>query len=71
MNLYNIIYLLPIGTKVFLRTDTQNVAREVIGYEWVYQSGNILFKDGYKLSMNRLDLIAVVENGMCHFNTFG
>lgn len=70
MNLYNIIYFLPIGTRVFLRTDSQNIAREVIGYEWVYNSGNILFKDGYKLDMNKLNLIALVENGMRHFNTF-
>lgn len=70
MNLYNIIYCLPIGTKVFLKHDCNNVAREVAGYEWFYQSGNILFKDGYKLSMNRLDQIVFVDQNPYHFQAF-
>lgn len=70
VNLYNIIYCLPVGTRVFLKHDCKNVAREVIGYEWFYDTGNVLFRDGSKLSMNRLDLIAALDQTVSRVNTF-
>ena len=57
MNLYNVIYFYPIGTKVNLKNNGEEPPKEIHGYEWFSNTGNILFRDGTKLSMNQLDQI--------------
>lgn len=60
MSLYNIMARYPIGTKLRLSDDDPDTVREVYGYEWFGGTGNIIFKDGIKLNMGRLELIAEV-----------
>ena len=40
-----------------MKNDTSAAPREIQGYEWFSNTGNILFRDGDKLSMNQLDRI--------------
>lgn len=60
MSLYSIMARYPIGTKLRLSDDDPGTVREVHGYEWFGGSGNLIFKDGNKLSMARLELILEV-----------
>ena len=60
MNIYSIMARYPIGTMVRLSDDDPNTIRQVHGYEWFANHANIIFKDGSKLNVNRLDLIAEV-----------
>lgn len=59
-NLFKIIAKLPIGTKVHLKDDDTGVIHEIHGYEWFSDHANIIFRDGTKLSMARLELIQEV-----------
>lgn len=61
MNLYNVIYFYPIGTKVYLKNDSEETPKVIQGYEWFSNTGNILFGDGGKLSMNQLDQIEIAH----------
>lgn len=60
MNVYSIPEIYPIGTKVRLSDDYPGIIHEVLGYEHFADYSNIVFKDGSKLNVNRLDLIAEV-----------
>lgn len=60
MNLYNIMTRCPIGATLSLSDDDPGTVREVHGYEWFGGTGNIIFKDGSKLNMERLELIVEV-----------
>lgn len=59
MNIYAIIAKLPIGTEVRLKDDP-SVKHIIHGYEWFDTDANIIFRDGTKLSIKRLELIAEV-----------
>ena len=50
----------PIGTKMRIRDDDPGIIHEVYGYEWFGDSGNIIFRDGTKLNMRRIELIEEV-----------
>lgn len=54
------IWNYKIGTKVKLADDDPGTIREVCGYEWYSDRAYLLFKDGTKLSHNRLELILEV-----------
>lgn len=60
MNVFSVIYNLPIGTKVILQGDYPGTVHEVYGYEWFAKDANIIFKDGGKLNISRLELITQV-----------
>lgn len=60
MSLYNIMARYPIGTKIRLSDDDPDTIRQVHGYEWFGGTGNIIFRDGGKLNMARLELIVEV-----------
>ena len=60
MNVFRIIEVYPIGTKMRIKNDYKRIVREVHGYEWFGDGGNILFLDGGRLNMKRLDLITEV-----------
>ena len=51
---------LPIGTRVHLKDDDAGVIHEIHGYELFADHANIIFKDGTKLNVARLDLIQEV-----------
>lgn len=55
MNLFCMIYILPIGTKLKLKEDPKE--HEVSGYEWFNNGGNVILKDGTKLDMKKLELL--------------
>lgn len=57
----NIAECYPIGTKIRLVDDYPGTVHEIYGYEWLGEKTNIMFVDGTKLSMDRLDLVADVE----------
>lgn len=65
----------PIGTKLRLENDDPGIVREVYGYECCRDYANIIFVDGSKLSMERLDLIvevlAIVEYDVKSTHTAG
>lgn len=63
MNPFSIIYTLPIGAVVRLKNDGPEVIHEVRGYEWTARDANIIFSDGTKLSISRLELIEGVLAG--------
>lgn len=46
MNVFSIMYYLPIGTKVILQGDYPGTEHEVFGYEWFAKDANIIFRDG-------------------------
>ena len=60
MNVFSVIAVYPIGTKVRIKDDDPGTIHEVYGYEWFGDGGNILFLDGGRLNMKRLDLITEV-----------
>lgn len=60
MNVYSIPESYPIGTKMILVDDDPGTIHEVYGYEWFGDHANIIFLDGTKLSMDRLELIVEV-----------
>lgn len=60
MNALGIIAVYPIGTKMRLKDDDPGTIREVYGYELLGDTENILFLDGCRLNMKRLDLIKEV-----------
>ncbi|MDR2043463.1 MAG: hypothetical protein LBQ15_03685 [Clostridium sp.] len=68
-NLYRLSHDLPIGSKVrFPAAETAQgeaaqgeTTHEVLGYEWYQGSGNVLFRDGSRLSMDRLDQVIQVS----------
>lgn len=62
MHVQKILALYPIGTKFRLTDDDPGTIHEVYGYEWFEDSGNIIFQDGTKLNMSRLDLVEEVLN---------
>lgn len=62
INLFKIIDKLPIGTKLHLKDDDIGVIHEVHGYELFADHTNIIFKDGTKLNMARLELIEELIN---------
>ena len=49
MNVFRIMAVYPIGTKMRIKNDYKRIVREVHGYEW--------FGDGGRLNMKRLDLL--------------
>lgn len=51
---------LPIGIKLHLKDDDVGVIHEIYGYELLTDHANIIFKDGTKLNMARLELIQEV-----------
>lgn len=57
MDLHRISFDLPIGSKVCLNDDRDKAVHEVQGYEWYRDTGNVLFRDGTKLSMDQMDSI--------------
>ena len=57
LNVLGIMDVHPIGTKMRLKDDDPGIIREVYGYEWIADSANIIFRDGTRLNMHRLDLI--------------
>ena len=60
MNVFAIIPVYPIGTKMRIKNDYKRIVRDVHGYEWFGDGGNIPFLDGGRLNMKRLDLITEV-----------
>lgn len=58
MNLHDIIYRLPVGSKIKLKEDTD--IYEIAGYEWYGNYGNIILSNGTKLNMSRLEQIELV-----------
>lgn len=60
MNVFRTMAVYPIGTKMRIKNDYKRIVREVHGYEWFGDGGNILFLDGGRLNMKRLDLITEV-----------
>ena len=63
MNVFGITAVYPIGTKVRIADDDPGTIHEVYGYEWFGDSGNIIFRDGTKLNMRRIELIEEVITG--------
>lgn len=63
MNPFSIIYNLPIGAMVHLRDDGPEENHQVHGYEWFATDANVIFTDGTKLSVKRLELIEKVLSG--------
>lgn len=59
-DVFSVSALYPIGTKIRLADDDPGTIHEVYGYEWFEDSGNIIFRDGTKLNMSRLDLVEEV-----------
>ena len=60
LGIFEIMEHYPIGTKMRIKNDYKRIVREVRGYEWFGDGGNILFLDGGRLNMKRLDLITEV-----------
>ena len=60
MNVFGIIAVYPIGTKMRIKDDDPGTIREVYGYEWLNNTGSIIFRDGTKLNMRRMELIEEV-----------
>lgn len=60
MNIFNVMAVYPIGKKLRLADDDPGTIREVYGYECFDNHANIIFKDGSKLSLSRLDLVVEV-----------
>lgn len=56
MNLFNIIHTHPVGTR--LRFLDNNEIKEIAGYEWIHNTCNIIFSDGVKLNIHRLELVS-------------
>lgn len=52
--------LYPIGTVLKLKDDYPSDFHEVYGYEVSADNMSLLFKDGMKLSISRIDLIEEV-----------
>ena len=63
MNVFSIMAVYPIGTKVRIKDDDPGIIHEVFGYEWFADSANIIFLDGTKLNMRRIELIEEVITG--------
>ena len=63
MNVFGIIAVYPIGTKVRIADDDPGTIHEVYGYEWFGDAGNIIFRDGTKLNMRWIELIEEVVTG--------
>ena len=63
MNVFSVIAVYPIGTKVRIKDDDPGIIHEVNGYEWFGDAGNIIFRDGTKLNMRRIELIEEVITG--------
>lgn len=60
MNVFGFIEAYPIGTRIRLADDYPGTTHEVCGYEWFADHASIIFKDGSKLNVKRLELIAEV-----------
>ena len=60
MNVFSVIAVYPICTKVRIKDDDPRIIHEVYGYEWLGDAGNIIFRDGTKLNMRRIELIEEV-----------
>ena len=60
MNVFNISAVYPPGTKLRIKDDDPGIIHEVYGYEWFGDAGNIIFLDGTKLNMRRIELIEEV-----------
>ena len=60
LNVFAIIAIYPIGTKMRIKDDDPGIIHEVHGYEWIRDTFNIIFRDGTKLNMSRIDLIEEV-----------
>ena len=59
----SVMAVYPIGTKVRIKEDDPGTIHEVYGYEWFGDAGNIIFRDGTKLNMRRIELIEEVITG--------
>ena len=46
-----------------IKDDDPGTIHEVYGYEWFGDAGNIIFRDGTKLNMRRIELIEEVITG--------
>lgn len=60
MSLQEVMEIYKIGTKIRLSDDDPSTIHEVCGYEWFADHASIIFKDGSKLNVKRLELIAEV-----------
>ena len=60
MNVYSIPEKYPIGTKMRIKDDDPGIIHEVHECEWIRDTFNIIFRDGTKLNMSRIDLIEEV-----------
>lgn len=60
MNVFEIISVYPIGTKLRIKDDDPGTIHDVYGYELFSEHANIIFHDGPKLSIGRLELIQEV-----------
>ena len=60
LNVFGIIAVYPIGTKIRIKGDNPGTIHVVYGYEWIGDSGSIIFRDGTKLNMRRIELIEEV-----------
>lgn len=50
----------PFCTKIRFKDDYPGSIHEVYGYEWLADGSYIIFRDGTKLNMRRLELITEV-----------
>lgn len=57
---FSIMAVYPPGTKMRLKDDDRDTIHEVYGYEWFADGANIIFKDGGRLNLKRLELIEEV-----------
>ena len=60
MNVFSVIAVYPIGTPPRTKDDDPGITHEAYGYEWFGDAGNIIFRDGTKLNMRRIELIEEV-----------
>lgn len=60
LSIFEIMEHYPIGTKMRIKDDDPGIIHEVFGYEWFADSANIIFRDGTKLNMRRMELIEEV-----------
>lgn len=61
INRIKIEFTYPIGTRLSLKNDYLGESHVVKGYSYYDGSGYLLFEDGGKLSIRRLDLITAVN----------
>ena len=62
MDVHSVLEKYPISTKLRLANDDPGTIREVYGHECCKDYTNIIFTDGSKLSVDRLELIVEVQD---------